>query len=170
MPFLLAVCTRRSGNRHRLRAWAKRLAVAELDIITCWITQPAVIADRVGLVTRSPDQTTRGLGLGGYGIDLLAAGHGKAEMAVIIGRQLPVLSAGHDHEDKFVLLAGFGHPDNPRTLAGALVNHRHGAELAVEGHAGVQVGDVQGQVGEGRAHGAAPWGYLPSVVRARRSG
>ena len=156
MPFLLTVCTRRSGNRHRLRARPKRLAIAELDIISCWISQPAVIADRVGLLTRGPDQAARGLGLGGYGIDLLATGHGEAEVAVVIGRQPTVLSAGHDHKDKFVFLAGFGHPDNPRALAGALVNHRHATELAVEGHTGIQIGNVQRQVGEGRTHGAAP--------------
>lgn len=138
----LAAWTRPSGYRHRLRARPKRLAIAELDIIARRITQPAVIADRVGLVARGPDQAARGLGLGGNGIDLLAAGHGEAEVAVVIGRQLTVLPAGHDHEDEFVFLAGLGHPDNPRALAGALVNHRHGAELAVEGHAGIQVGDV----------------------------
>lgn len=156
MPFLLTVCPRRSGNRHRLRARAKWLAIAELDIVTGWVTESAVIADRVGLVTRGPDQATRSLSLGGNGIDLLAAGHGEAEVAVVIVRQLAILPAGHDHKDKFVLLAGFGHPDNPRALAGALVNHRHAAELAVEGHTGIQIGDVQRQVGEGRTHKAAP--------------
>ena len=75
-------------------------------------------------------------------------------MAVIVGGQLARLTAGHDDEDELMLLARLGHPDNARALAGALVNHAHGAVALVEIDAGVQIGHVQSQVGEGRAHAA----------------
>ena len=92
-------------------------------------------------------------GHGGDTIDLCAAAQGEAEVAVVIGGQVPVLAAGHDHEDELVLLARLGHPDDACAFAGALVDHLHAAETLIEGDAGVEIGDVQGQMGQGRAHG-----------------
>ncbi|MCY1454789.1 hypothetical protein D9M71_718780 [compost metagenome] len=74
-------------------------------------------------------------------------------MAVVVGGQVAVVAAGHDHEDELVFLAGFGHPHDLRTLGGTLVDHAHSAEVRIEADAGFEFRYMKGHMGEGGAHG-----------------
>ena len=136
------------GNRQRLGTRAQRLAVAELHVVARRVAQarsnrpdgarraaprPGSRQPRRGAPDRLPRRGWRG----------------EAEMTVIVAGQVARLAAGHDDEDEALFLAGFGHPDDLRAFAGAPVDHPHAAEGFVEGDAGVEVGDVQRQVGEG---------------------
>jgi hypothetical protein len=46
-------------------------------------------------------------------------------------------------------------------MIAALMHDRHAAELAVEGDAGVEVADMEGDMGEGRRHGVS----LPGTAK-----
>src|SRR5690606_30156540 len=137
---------------HLLRTGPEWLAVAEFHVVAGRVAQATVIAHRVGLIAWRPDQATLALGQCSDTVDLLAAAQGKTEVTVVVGRQVAILTARHDDEDELVLLARFGHPDNTRALAWALVDHLHAAESRVESDTGIEIGDVQGQMSQGRAH------------------
>ena len=77
-------------------------------------------------------------------------------------------TAGDHHEDEVVLLTRLSQPDDAMAMIAALMHHRHAAELAVEGDAGVEVADMEGDVGEGRRHGTSLPGTAKRCIRIVR--
>ena len=132
------------------------MAVAELDVVAGWVAQATVVAHRIRLFPRGPDQAARILCFLGDPVHFRVAVDGEAEVTVVIAGQVTRRAAWHDDEDEAVLLARLGHPDDPRALAFALVDDAHAAEVFVERDTGVQVGNVQGQVSQVRSHGMPP--------------
>src|SRR5690606_4147209 len=98
------------------------------------------------------DQTTGLLSLASDLINLQAAVYGEAEMAVIVCSKMAINPAGHDHEDELMFFPRLGHPYDLRTFARSLMDHPHTAELLIEVDAGLQVGNMQGDMGQARAH------------------
>ncbi len=68
-------------------------------------------------------------------------------MTVVVLGQRPIRPARHDDEDECPLLPWLGHPDDARTFPGAFVEYPHAAEVRIELDAGVQVGNMQGEMG-----------------------
>src|SRR5690606_29141871 len=130
----------------------QRLTVAELQRIASRVTETTVVTHRKIILARRPDQAAGLFGAGSDQVDGLAAVQCEAEMAVVVFDELPGHTAGHHHQHEILFTAVFGHPDDPRALAGTLMNDVQAAEVLVKGNAGVQVGHVQGEVGQSSGH------------------
>ncbi|MCH9012475.1 MAG: acetylxylan esterase [Proteobacteria bacterium] len=73
---------------------------------------------------------------------------------------------GQQDEDELLAAPGLGQPDDALALVPALVHDLHGAELAVEGDAGLQVAHMKRQMGEVGGHSAASWGSGSGSARS----
>src|SRR5712691_9983882 len=71
------------------------LAIAELNHVAIWGTNPAVIAHRIRFLTWFPDQIPSHPRLVGDGIHRRLAVERKAQMAIIRGRLLSAVPAWH---------------------------------------------------------------------------